>query len=70
MKLTKREKQAIEALEEVAKIWPESLWLYIGESFTVMKKDKNGNCVMKRERVDQDYIVAHIEGIQADGGGW
>ena len=66
---------AIQALQQIQKIWPQSLWLYsAGGTLYVMKK-KDGDIVMKggidKENcgVDDNFIVAKIE-IENDGGDW
>jgi hypothetical protein len=70
MKLTKEEQKAIDALKEVAKIWPESLWIFVDGSLHVMKKNNEGNAkYTKLEGVDQDYEVDDIN-IPCDGGAW
>ena len=70
--LNDEEKKAINALKRVAKIWPESLWLFSasGDLF-VMKNGPDGDRFMTSREggVDQDYIVDKIN-IENDGGDW
>ncbi|MCP4113237.1 MAG: hypothetical protein GY749_48200 [Desulfobacteraceae bacterium] len=68
MKLTKKEKTAINALKNVAKIWPESLWLFSASGTLCVMKKKNGESVLTKDGgVDPGYIVDHID-IENDGG--
>lgn len=83
MKLTKEEEErAIKALKKVAKIWPESLWLFSanGELFVMRKNEKKERVIKPNELYkggkadwfsgfDQDYIVADID-IENEGGDW
>ena len=75
--LTKKQKKCIRALEKVAEIWDEELWLYSGSStLYVMKYGEDEHPVMKKlykgqqgMGFDEDYIVATID-IPNDGGDW
>jgi len=69
--LTKEERKAIAALKKVAENWPDTLWLFVGESFAVMKVDENGDQAMnKYGGVDQGYLVDTVFGFKYDGGAW
>ncbi len=69
-KLTKREQAAIDALKEVAKKWPKSLWLYVADGQVhVMRKQGGQRVVTEMGGVDQDYIVDSAS-IESDGGDW
>jgi hypothetical protein len=69
MEPTAEEFAAISSLKRVSKKWPKSLWLFSASgSLLVMKKDKNGKKVIKKNgSVDQDYVIATID-IENDGG--
>ena len=67
MSLNKREQKAIDALNEVAKIWPESLWIFSANGSLFVMKKKAGERMMAGESVDQNYIVERID-IENDGG--
>ncbi len=72
--LTPEEKKAIAALRRVAKIWPESLWLYSASgSLTIMRKTTEGKRGVEirggAESVDRAYIVGTVD-IPNDGGDW
>ena len=72
--LTEKEEKAIRALKRVAKIWPDTLWLFSASgSLCVMKKNKEGEqAVIRRgsaDSVDDAYIITHID-IENDGGDW
>jgi hypothetical protein len=70
---TKEELRAITALRRVAKIWPDTLWLFSGSgSLWVMKKGPNGeHVVTPHGGMDPAFVV---EGgsipIDNDGGDW
>ena len=72
IELSKEEEKAIAALERVAKIWPDTLWLFSGDgSLYVMKKDNIGRHAIKSHGgVDDAFIVDEILGIDNDGGDW
>lgn len=73
VKLRPEERQAIRSLERLQQRWPPSLWLAAMDgSLYVMRKDANGERVVHAAsgRIDQAGIVASIDGIEADGGGW
>lgn len=72
MRLTAREQRAIDALKEVAKIWPKSLWLFSANgTLNVMKTKDDGS----RGRsdggggLDQQQVITTID-IENDGGDW
>ncbi len=67
-----QERQALRRLRELARAWPKSFWLFSGSgSLSVMRYKPDGTCAMTATGcVDQDYLVATIEGIPNDGGGW
>jgi len=69
--LTKEEKKAIAAIKRVAKIWPDSLWLFSASgNLTVMRKGENGEKVhLDNCGFDQKHIVDYID-IDNDGGDW
>ncbi len=71
IELTEKEKKAIRKLELVAKIWPDSLWLYSANgSLNVMRYGEDGHPAMtKYNGVDPDYSVRTIS-IENDGGDW
>lgn len=67
---TKEEDKAIRALHRVAKIWPESLWLFSASgALEVMKKNTDGERAKIGVGIDQEYIVDTID-IENDGGDW
>ncbi len=74
--LTAEEKQAIAALQRLAKSWPKSLWLFSAAgTLNVMKTNEAGERARKMEHwggqpaegLDPDYIVASVA-ISNDGG--
>ena len=76
--LSKEEKSAINRLKSLAKVWPDSLWLFSASgSLCVMKKDKNGNKAYlpmsdledNGGGVDDEYTITTID-IENDGGDW
>jgi hypothetical protein len=72
--LTTEEKRAISRLKSVAKIWPESLWLFSASgSLCVMRYKDDGSCPVDESSygggVMQEYIVDHVD-IENDGGDW
>lgn len=78
MELTPEEIKAIAALKRVAKIWPESLWLFSASSTLNVMKKRDGEHIMKLGTstsrsssggVDPDYIIDTIN-IESDGGDW
>lgn len=71
MEITQEEKKAINALKRIAKVWPDSLWLFSASgSLCVMKTDENGHEVrFESGGVDPDYIIDNIN-IPNDGGDW
>lgn len=71
--LTNEEIRSINALQRVASKWPDALWLFCGgqQGIVILKKDDTGHQVVnKYGSFDQDYAVACIHGIHADGGDW
>jgi len=68
--LTKEERAAIRALKRLEKTWPKSLWLFSASgSLCVMRKDAEGERVMRRDGFDPDYAIDTIY-IENDGGDW
>lgn len=76
--LTKEEKTAVNKLESLAKVWPDSLWLFSASgSLCVMGKDENNeqaripfsNSFEIGGGVDPDYHITTID-IENDGGDW
>lgn len=68
---TEEEKAAIKLMEKLEKIWPKTLWIYVGDgTLNVMKCNEDGEWAMDGDRVDRKYVVASSEDIPADGGGW
>ncbi len=71
MKLTAEEKQAIRSLQRLQQRWPPSLWLYAGDGMLyVMRKNEQGERMIKGDSVDPAAVVERISGIESDGGGW
>lgn len=70
--LTKQELKAIQKLDELANIWPKSLWLFSASGLLcVMKKDENGNRVHTASGgVDQSQSFYETSKIENDGGDW
>jgi|GEM_PF-987622 len=70
--LTKEEKSAIRRLNSLAKVWPDSLWLFSANgSLCVMgKDDKNNKVFLPNDCADEEYIIEIISGIENDGGDW
>lgn len=69
--LSPEERKAIAALKRLAKMWPASLWLFSASgSLVVMRCNEQGEHAHRGEGIDQDYIVATIQGIPNDGGDW
>lgn len=66
MRLTAAEKHSVAALERLAKTWPKSLTLFARAGNMVVLKPGRG-------RTYDEAEVAHIRGIDCDGGdpqGW
>lgn len=65
------EKRAIRALQRLARIWPEDLWIYAeGGSLHVMRLTAEGERgITGSGGVDPEYIVESVV-IPSDGGGW
>lgn len=70
--ITKEEQNAINTLNRLAKRWPESLWLFsVAGQLLVMRKGPDGEHVQSETgSVCPDHEVAHIAGIDNDGGDW
>ncbi len=70
MNLTLREKQAIAALEKLAKRWPKTLWLFSASgSLEVHKYSPLGERrILLGGGIDPDGCVVTIYGIDSDGG--
>jgi len=70
-RLSHVEQQAVENLLEVAMRWPKSLWLFSAAgTLFVMKKNSQGERVMKASGgVDQGQVVGKVP-IENDGGDW
>lgn len=75
LKLTKKERSAIEELRNLQTRWPDSLWLFSASGrLWVMKYGEDGKKVMLPSRLgdggaDPDYSVCQID-IPNDGGDW
>ena len=72
VRLSAREKRAIADLQDVARRWPRTLWLFSASgSLNVMRKGPDGEHVtVAGGGMDQRYSVGHITGIDNDGGDW
>lgn len=70
-RLTKAEKDALELLEELEEVWPDSLWLFSASgSLEVMRVTPSGKVKMTGAGgVDPAYSIARVE-IPNDGGDW
>ena len=70
MELTKEEQDVINTLKRLAKRWPDSLWVFCGEGFNVMKMNEKGErAVTRNGGMDSAFVVATID-IDSDGGAW
>jgi hypothetical protein len=71
--LTPKETRAIKALQRVANIWPDTLWIFAeGGHLSVMRKTPDGKHAITEKTdggMDPDYIVETVY-IEADGGDW
>lgn len=76
--VTVKEAKAIKALKRVAKIWPDSLWLFSANGdLCVMQKNSEGHHVIIPNGspcgggggMNPDYIIDTIN-IENDGGDW
>lgn len=69
--LTNKERAAISALKRVAKIWPDTLWIFCnGLSVNIMRKNEDGEQAHNQfGSVDSEYIVDTVD-IENDGGDW
>ncbi len=70
--LTEKEEKAITKLRALAKVWPDTLWLFSGSgSLCVMKYLEDGERgVTATGGMDPDCMVAQVQGINNDGGDW
>lgn len=70
-KLSPEEKQAIRKLKELAKNWPDTLWLNsMSGILYVMQRDVEGRrAYTLAGYCDPEYIVTRID-IPNDGGDW
>jgi hypothetical protein len=73
MKLTKKERQAVEDLEALAERWPKTLGIFSDGTLYVMKLDSKRHFIMRSgtarlDHMDPDYVVARISSIKTDGG--
>ena len=66
-----RKSTAIKRLKELAKEWPEDLWIFAsGGSLHIMQCDKTGSAIITDSGgYDQNYIVDTVD-IPSDGGDW
>lgn len=70
METTSEEEKAIRALRRLAKIWPNTLWLFSASgSLQVMKKNADGEKACVGVGFDPDFSVETID-IENDGGDW
>ena len=70
MNLTKKERAAIRALEKVAKIWPDSLWLFSSSGRLWVMKKKDGERGINNSGIyNSVYTMTEIY-IENDGGDW
>jgi len=70
--LTKAERSVIRRLRALARVWPDSLWLFSAcGALQVMRCDKDGNRVLNMDgTMSQKAILKTIHGIPSDGGDW
>ena len=64
--------EAVTALNDIAKRWPDDLWLFVeGNNIAIMKTGSKGErvYVCRGGGVDPDYQIGTAV-IPADGGGW
>ena len=66
--LTAEESKAIASLRRVASRWPRSLMLASMDGELVVVR--NDDARMAGAGIDQDAVVAEINGIPNTGGGW
>ncbi len=69
IKLTEQEKKIIKRLKNIAKVWPDTLWLFSGSGTLCVMRKKDEKVVMDGFSVDYRYIVDYID-IENDGGDW
>lgn len=70
MDITEQEVKIIKRLKNIAKVWPNTLWLFSGSGILYVMKKKDGDTVMNKSGgVDYDFIVDRID-IENDGGDW
>ncbi|MGA3116452.1 MAG: hypothetical protein ABSF90_18675 [Syntrophobacteraceae bacterium] len=70
--LTREEARAISALKRVAKIWPDTLWLFSASgTLTVMRKKdgRHARLASTGGGIDPDFFLTTID-IENDGGDW
>jgi len=71
-KVSKPEKRAIQALKDIVKIWPKTLWIFAdGNTLCVMRYKRGGIIAIDSYgSIDDRYVVDTIDGIPSDGGAW
>ncbi len=70
IELTEKEQKIIKRLKNIAKIWPDTLWLFSASGSLCVMKKKDGKVIINRfGGVDYDFIVDQID-IENDGGDW
>lgn len=70
MILNRDEQRTIDALHELARKWPASLWLYAANGeLHVMKKSADCQIWEPGGSPDPEYIVGVVN-IECDGGDW
>ena len=68
VELTKEERNGINTLERLAKRWPKSLWLFVGEgTLSVQKLDDDGEMRMRDSSQPNGVeSVAHFKAVSSD----
>ena len=68
---TKTEQKAIDALERLARNWPQTLWIFSASGLlNVMRRGRDGERVyLSTEGVDPAYSLTTVD-IPNDGGDW
>jgi hypothetical protein len=70
IQLNREERLIIASLRRLAKRWPESLWVFCGEGFCIMRCGPDGEHVeVNTGGLDPDMVVATVD-IPCDGGAW
>jgi hypothetical protein len=71
IEVTPEELKAIKRLQNAAKNFPKTLWLFSASGTLCVMKKENGSPVMLHNTggVDPDYIIDTIK-IENDGGDW